>query len=68
MGAESSLHFRLVPMLHVAGWISLVALLVALALLAYAVLLGLINPDPSPASEPLLMGPFRWLSEKSGGT
>lgn len=66
MGAESSLRFRRVLMPHGVAWISFAVLLAALALLAFAALLGLINPDPSPASEPLLMGPFRWLSEESG--
>ena len=60
MGAESSLRFRLVRMPHVAAWISLAVLLVGLGLLAFAVLLGMTNPGPSPASEPVLMGPFRW--------
>jgi hypothetical protein len=62
MGAESSPRFRPAPMPHVASWIWLVVLLLAMGLLAYAVLLGLISPDPSPASEPLL-GPFRWASQ-----
>jgi hypothetical protein len=65
MGAESTLRFRLVPRLQVAAWISLVVLLAALALLVYAAVLGMINPGPSPASEPLLMGPFRWLSKET---
>ena len=67
MGAESSLRFRLVHMPHVVAWISLAALLVVLGLLAFAVLLGTTNPDPSPGSEPLLMGPFRWAPPPAGG-
>ena len=60
MGAESSLpsHRVLIPPATV--WISLAVLLVALGLLAFVVLLGLISPDPSLESEPVLMGPFRW--------
>jgi hypothetical protein len=60
MGAESSLRSRPGQMPHGAAWILLAALLVALGLLAFAVLLGLMNPDPSPANETLLTGPFRW--------
>jgi hypothetical protein len=67
MGVESSLPFRRVPMLHATAWISLAVLLVALGLLAFVMLLGLINPGLSPENEPLLMGPFRWGPPPSGG-
>ena len=65
MGAESLLRFRRVPMYSTA-WILLAVLLAGLVLLACAGLLGLMSPDPSPANERLLMGPFRWLSPDPG--
>lgn len=61
MGAESLLRSRPALLVRGAAWIFLAVLLVGLALLGFAVLLGLISPDPSPANEPQLMGPFRWL-------
>lgn len=66
MGAESQLRFRPGRTLHTVAWISLAALLVALGLLAFVALLGLINPGPSPANEQLLTGPFRWASHPPG--
>ena len=59
MGAVSLLRFRHVLTPYAAAWISLAVLLVGLGLLAFAVFLGAMNQDPSPASEQL-MGPFRW--------
>ena len=68
MGAESLLPSRRVLIPRATFWISLAVSLVALALLAFAVLLGLISPGPSLESEPVLMGPFRWgPSPPSGG-
>jgi hypothetical protein len=64
MGAESSLHFRHVRSPRPATWIVLAALLVSLALLASAGLVGLTNPGHSPANEPTLMAPFRWPAEQ----
>jgi hypothetical protein len=61
MGAVLSLRFRRALVPRAAVRISLVVLVGALGLLAFAAVLGLINPDPSPASERLLMGPFRWI-------
>ena len=64
MGAESLLHFLRVrdPQNRVSD--SLVVLLVALVLLAFAAFLAAISADHSPASEPLLMGPFRWDKDR----
>ena len=60
MGAESLLHFLRVrdPQTRVSD--SLVVLLVALVLLAFAAFLAAISADHLPASESLVMGPFRW--------
>jgi hypothetical protein len=66
MGAESSLRSRPVLTQRVAVWISLVVFFVALVLLAFAVLLGLTSSDLSPASEPFLVGPFRWGPPPNG--
>ena len=67
MGVESSLHFPRGQPRPAATWISLVVLIVVLGLLAYVVVLGLTSPGPSPASEPLLTGPFRWQSFAPAG-
>ena len=60
MGAASSLRFRHVLMPYAAVWTSLAVLLLGLGLLAFVVILGAMSQDPSPASEQLLIGPFRW--------
>ena len=63
MGAASSLHFRHVRSPRAATWIVLAALLVGLALLVSAGLVGVTNPGHSPANEPALMAPFRWTAD-----
>jgi hypothetical protein len=64
MGAESLLRSRHVqaPRFN-RGWILLAALLVSLALFAFAVLVGLISPGLSPESDEVLVGPFRWAHD-----
>jgi hypothetical protein len=61
MGVASSLLFQRVRRPRTAVWISLVALLIVLSLLAFVELLGLMSRDLSPVSDPVLVGPFRWL-------